>query len=69
MPRHCSTSFLVGIGCISRIALEDDFQCGNLKPYRVPHWDFRRQFFFLLHRRKYHSAGIKQWLEFCRNAA
>jgi DNA-binding transcriptional LysR family regulator len=56
----------LGIGCISRIALEDAFRHGTLRPCRVPHRDFRRQFFFLLHRQKYRSAGIRRWLQLCR---
>jgi DNA-binding transcriptional LysR family regulator len=56
----------LGIGCISRIALEDAFQRGTLKACRVPHRDFRRQFFFLLHRHKYRSVGIQRWLDLCR---
>jgi DNA-binding transcriptional LysR family regulator len=59
----------LGIGCISRIALEDAFKRGSLKACRVPQRDFRRQFFFLLHKHKYRSAGIKQWLDLCRSDA
>ena len=56
----------LGVGCVSRIALEDAFARGSLRPCPVPHRDFRRQFFFLLHRRKFRSAGIERWLELCR---
>jgi DNA-binding transcriptional LysR family regulator len=56
----------LGLGCVSRIALEDAFQRGTLKPCRVPHRDFRRQFFLLLHRRKHRAAGVERWLAFCR---
>jgi DNA-binding transcriptional LysR family regulator len=56
----------LGVGCVSRIALEDAFKRGTLAACRVPHRDFRRQFFFLLHRRKFHGAGIARWLELCR---
>ncbi len=59
----------LGIGCISRIALEDAFRIGTLKPCAVPHRDFRRQFFFLLHKRKYLSPGVERWLELCRAEA
>lgn len=58
----------LGLGCVSRIALEDAFQRGTLKPCRVPHRDFRRQFFFLLHKRKHRDAVIARWLDFCRRA-
>lgn len=59
----------LGLGCISRISLEDAFTRGSLKACRVPHRDFRRQFFFLLHRHKYRSAGIARWLDLCRRHA
>jgi DNA-binding transcriptional LysR family regulator len=59
----------LGIGCVSRIALEDAFGSGRLKPCRVSHRDFRRQFFFLLHKQKYRSAGIQGWLALCRQQA
>lgn len=59
----------LGIGCVSQIALEDAFKRRSLHPCRVPHRDFRRQFFFLLHKHKYRSAGIERWLELCRAQA
>jgi DNA-binding transcriptional LysR family regulator len=58
----------LGIGCISRIALEDAFKQGSLRPCRVPQRDFQRQFFFLLHKQKYRSAGVELWLALCRRA-
>jgi DNA-binding transcriptional LysR family regulator len=58
----------LGLGCLSRIALEDAFERGALKPCRVPHRDFRRQFYFLLHKGKPPAAGgaVERWLTFCR---
>jgi DNA-binding transcriptional LysR family regulator len=56
----------LGVGCVSRIALADAIRFGSLKTCRVPNRDFRRQFFFLLHRHKFRSAGIQLWLELCR---
>jgi DNA-binding transcriptional LysR family regulator len=58
----------LGLGCVSRIALEDAFERGTLKPCRVPHRDFRRQFYFLLHKRKQPAPGVERWLAFCREA-
>ncbi|MEO5770174.1 MAG: LysR family transcriptional regulator [Polyangia bacterium] len=59
----------LGLGCISRIALEDAFKQGVLRPCRVPQRDFRRQFFFLLHKQKYRSPGVEHWLDLCRGEA
>ncbi|HEY0705383.1 MAG TPA: LysR substrate-binding domain-containing protein, partial [Polyangia bacterium] len=56
----------LGLGCLSRMVLEAEFERGTLKPCRVPHRDFRRQFFFLLHKQKYRTVGIERWLEVCR---
>jgi len=58
----------LGVGCISRIALRQELERRSLKACRVPHRDFRRRFFFVLHKQKYRSAGIERWLENCRAA-
>ena len=56
----------LGLGCLSRMVLEAEFERGTLSPCRVPHRDFRRQFFFLLHKQKYRTVGIERWLDLCR---
>jgi DNA-binding transcriptional LysR family regulator len=58
----------LGLGCLSRLALHDSFRQGVLKPRPVPHRDFRRRFFFVLHRKKYVSAGMRRFLALCRDA-
>ncbi len=58
----------LGVGCLSRIALEEAFRRGSLKACPVPHRDFRRKFYFLLHKRKHRTAAIERWLELCRGA-
>lgn len=58
----------LGVGCLSRLALEEPFRRGDLVPLRVPQRDFRRHFHFVLHRQKYRSAGIEYWMELCRRA-
>ena len=52
----------LGLGCVSRLALTDAFRQGALKPRPVPHRDFRRQFYVVLHRQKHVSAEIRRWL-------
>jgi len=59
----------LGVGCLSRIALADDFAQGTLSPLAVPHRDFRRQFYFVLHKQKHVSPAIQRWLALCREAA
>lgn len=55
----------MGVGCVSRLALEEAFQHGTLVPCQVPGRDFRRQFCFVLHKQKHRSASIQAWLELC----
>lgn len=56
----------LGIGCISRVALREPFSRGSLIPLNVPGRDFRRNFYFVIHKQKYRSAGIQRWLSLCR---
>lgn len=56
----------LGIGCLSRVTLEDAFHRGSLIPLPVPHRDFTRRFYFILHKQKYRSAGVDAWLALCR---
>ncbi|MEZ5508385.1 MAG: LysR family transcriptional regulator [Gammaproteobacteria bacterium] len=59
----------LGIGCLSKVALVEAFKRGSLIPLSVPQRDFRRLFYFILHKQKYRSAGIARWLELCRTLA
>ena len=52
----------LGVGCVSRVALEDAFRHGTLVPCRVPQRDFRRWFYSVLHERKYQSAAVLGFL-------
>ncbi|WP_426415034.1 LysR family transcriptional regulator [Aestuariirhabdus sp. LZHN29] len=56
----------LGIGCLSMVALRDAFKRGTLVPLAVPGRDFSRHFYFILHRSKYRSAGIRRWIELCQ---
>lgn len=56
----------LGLSCLSRIALEQAFKRGDLIPLEVPNRDLRRAFYFILHKDKYRSEGIEQWLRLCR---
>jgi DNA-binding transcriptional LysR family regulator len=52
----------LGLGCVSRLALEDAFRARALKPCNVPHRDFRRRFYTVLHRQKHVGADLRRWL-------
>lgn len=57
----------LGIGCLSKVTLEDEFLRGSLVPLPVPHRDFSRHFYFILHKQKFRSAGVDAWLALCRD--
>ncbi|WP_444926364.1 LysR family transcriptional regulator [Microbulbifer sp. TRSA002] len=56
----------LGISCLSRVSLADALKRASLVELSVPHRDLHREFYFVLHRQKYRSAGIKRWLELCQ---
>lgn len=57
----------LGIGCLSQVALADAFRRGSLVPLAAPsHRSFDRQFYFILHKQKYRSAGIDRWMALCQ---
>lgn len=56
----------LGVGCLSRLTLTEAFNRGRLVPLNAPHRDFRRYFYFVLHRQKYISTGIDSWLKLCK---
>tara|TARA_B110000858_G_scaffold77483_1_gene89807 strand:- start:48172 stop:49050 length:879 start_codon:yes stop_codon:yes gene_type:complete len=57
----------LGVGCLSKIALEDAFKRGSLLPLPCPHRDWTRKFYFILHRQKFLSHGVRSWMEHCQN--
>lgn len=59
----------LGLGCLSRITLEDAVAAGTLVALKVPGRDFSRHFYVILHREKYRSPGLERWLALCRVAA
>lgn len=56
----------LGLGCVSRIALVEAFRSKALVACKVPGRDFRRQFYFVLHRQKHRGAGVRSWLALCQ---
>ncbi|MCB1689100.1 MAG: LysR family transcriptional regulator [Halioglobus sp.] len=55
----------LGVGCLSQVCLEDAFSRGSLVPLAVPTRDFRREWFLITHREKFHSAGLREWVALC----
>ena len=56
----------LGIGCISRLALKDAFRRGSLVPISTPSLDLSRFFYFLWHKQKFQTTGIREFLDLCR---
>ncbi|MEZ5571324.1 MAG: LysR family transcriptional regulator [Halioglobus sp.] len=57
----------LGVGCLSQVCLTEAFKRGSLVPLAVPDRDFRREWYLITHREKYHSAALKEWLTLCRD--
>ena len=56
----------LGIGCISRLALREAFRRGSLVAIETPELDLRRDFQFVWHRRKFQTAGMREFVDLCR---
>jgi len=56
----------LGIGCISHLALKDAFRRGSLVPLATPNLNLSRYFYFLWHKQKYQTAGMREFLTLCR---
>lgn len=57
----------LGIGCISRLALREAFRRGSLVAIETPELDLLRYFQFLWHRRKFQTAGMREFIALCRS--
>ena len=57
----------LGVGCLSTICLQEAFARGSLVPLNIPQRDFSRRFSIILHRQKYRSTGLQQWLALCQD--
>jgi DNA-binding transcriptional LysR family regulator len=61
-----AVEFGLGIGCISRLALREAFRRGSLVPIATPELDLLRHFQFLWHKRKFQTAGMREFIALCR---
>jgi DNA-binding transcriptional LysR family regulator len=57
----------LGVGCVSRLALKDAFKRGSLVPLEISGLDLKRQFNFVIHKQKFITTGISQFLSLCRH--
>ena len=56
----------LGIGCISRLALKDAFRRGSLVPLTTPDLNLGRYFYFLWHKQKYQTTGMREFIAMCK---
>ncbi|MBX9914422.1 MAG: LysR family transcriptional regulator [Pseudomonadaceae bacterium] len=56
----------LGIGCISRLALQDAFRRGSLVALETPELDLTRQFYFIWHKQKYQSTAMREFVSQCQ---
>ncbi len=54
-----------GVGCLSRISLQDAFTQGRLVPLATPYLNLQRQFLIIIHRQKYRGSHLSRFLEYC----
>lgn len=57
----------MGLGCLSRISLQEAFERGTLVELATPFLDLRRQFYILVHRQKYRTEGLQAFVRHCEN--
>ncbi|MEX0964547.1 MAG: LysR substrate-binding domain-containing protein [Pseudohongiellaceae bacterium] len=58
----------LGIGCLSQLTLVDAFKRGSLVRLNCSHRNLTRKFYFILHRQKFLSHGVRSWMEHCKNS-
>lgn len=56
----------LGIGCISRLALKDAFARGSLVPIATPDLNLGRYFYFVWHKQKYQTTGMREFVSLCK---
>lgn len=56
----------LGIGCLSRIVLQKNFDNGDLVPLKLPRTDMRRTFYFALPKSRAKSAATEAWMQSCQ---
>ncbi|MBT8139252.1 MAG: LysR family transcriptional regulator [Gammaproteobacteria bacterium] len=55
-----------GLGCLSKIALQDEIASGKFVALATPGLDMHRKFYFILHAQKYRGSSLERWLDYCQ---
>jgi len=59
----------LGLGCVSRLAVEDDLRRRSLAACRVTGRDLRRSLFFVRRRGRAPAAAVDAWISLCGGAS
>lgn len=56
----------LGVGCLSEIVLQRDFEAGDLVPLLLPeNRHMKRTFYFVLPRKRHKKTAVDWWIELC----
>ncbi|WP_409526107.1 LysR family transcriptional regulator [Nitrincola sp. MINF-07-Sa-05] len=55
----------LGLGCLSRLSVEDNIRRGALVPLELPGRPLDRQFYLVQHQHKFLSKALQEWINFC----
>ena len=59
----------LGVGCLSRMVVDRDFERGDLVPLSIPGTNMRRQFYFAVQKNAAPSMARDLWMDLCQAAA
>lgn len=57
----------LGIGCLSRLVLQKNFNNGDLVPLQLPKRDMRRTFYFALPKNRFPKKAVQLWIDICKS--
>jgi DNA-binding transcriptional LysR family regulator len=57
----------LGVGCVSRLAIEPMLATQQLVVVPTPFWSLTRPFFLIVHRQKYQGPGLKAFIQYCQS--
>jgi len=55
----------LGIGCLSKVVLQNDFRNGGLVPLKLANRDMTRMFYFALPKQRHNKAAVEFWINLC----
>ncbi|WP_373077149.1 LysR family transcriptional regulator [Zhongshania sp.] len=55
----------LGIGCLSKVVLQNDFRNGDLVPLTLSNRDMTRMFYFALPKQRHKKAAVEFWIDLC----